>query len=201
MFAAGTYSFRNEAKDFSNSERMLIGCKPVWSNTLLSPLLHAGGRNVSLPLHERTSRWLRLDWLGDWFRRKQNTGTGICPFCTASRPPVRPTRPLIKWLPGTLFWGLKRPVRKANHSPLFSFKFRNHGAMFLLCRTSSCLYVLLGIWKMLPQPHHFRLPSYTENSIMEWCVSFCVSGNNTVLKGNILTPHFKTIIFYLNWHM
>jgi hypothetical protein len=35
----------------------------------------------------------------------------------ASRQVLGPTQFPIQWVPGVLFWGIKRPVREAIHSP------------------------------------------------------------------------------------
>jgi hypothetical protein len=45
------------------------------------------------------------------------TGLGIFLFTTASRTALGPTQPPIQWVPGALSLGLKRPGRKADHSP------------------------------------------------------------------------------------
>jgi hypothetical protein len=39
-------------------------------------------------------------------------------FTTASRTAPEPTQPPIQWVPGILSLGVKRPGRKADHSPL-----------------------------------------------------------------------------------
>jgi hypothetical protein len=38
-------------------------------------------------------------------------------FTTASRTALRPTQPPIKWVPGILSLGVKRPGIEADHSP------------------------------------------------------------------------------------
>jgi hypothetical protein len=38
-------------------------------------------------------------------------------FTTASRTAMRPTQPLIQWVPGALFLGVKRPGREGDRSP------------------------------------------------------------------------------------
>jgi len=42
-----------------------------------------------------------------------------------------PTQPAIQWVPGTLFLGVKRPGREADHSPLYSAEVREWVEMYL----------------------------------------------------------------------
>jgi hypothetical protein len=44
-------------------------------------------------------------------------GLGIFLFITASRTAQGPTQPPIKWVPGALSLGVRRPGREADHSP------------------------------------------------------------------------------------
>jgi hypothetical protein len=39
-------------------------------------------------------------------------------FSIASRPVLRPTQPPIKWVPGAISLGVKRPGCEADHSPI-----------------------------------------------------------------------------------
>jgi hypothetical protein len=43
-------------------------------------------------------------------------GLGIFLFTTASRPALGPTQPPVKWVPGALSQGVKRPGCEAHHS-------------------------------------------------------------------------------------
>jgi hypothetical protein len=43
-------------------------------------------------------------------------GVGIFLLTTASRSALRPTQPLIQWVPGALSLGVKQPGREADHS-------------------------------------------------------------------------------------
>jgi hypothetical protein len=52
-------------------------------------------------------------------------GLGIFLFSTASRPAVGPSQPLIQWVPGVLFLGVKRPGREADHSRPSSAEVKN----------------------------------------------------------------------------
>jgi hypothetical protein len=44
-------------------------------------------------------------------------GLGIIPFTPASRPVLIPIQPLIQWVPGALYLGVKRLGREIDHSP------------------------------------------------------------------------------------
>jgi hypothetical protein len=46
-------------------------------------------------------------------------------FATVFRSAVRPTQAPAQWLPGVFFLGVNRPVRKADHTPLFAVKVKN----------------------------------------------------------------------------
>jgi hypothetical protein len=48
---------------------------------------------------------------------KSRQGLQIFLFTTASRPALGPTQPPIRWVPGALSLGIKRPGREADHSP------------------------------------------------------------------------------------
>jgi hypothetical protein len=56
-------------------------------------------------------------------------------FDTASTPALRPTRPSVQWVPGTLSPGIKRPGRETDHSPPPSAEVENVPS---LLHTSSC---------------------------------------------------------------
>jgi hypothetical protein len=57
-------------------------------------------------------------------------GPGIFLFSTASRPALGPTQPPIKWVPGALSSGIKRPGREADHlPPLLMPRSRMRGAI------------------------------------------------------------------------
>jgi hypothetical protein len=52
-------------------------------------------------------------------------GLGIFLFTTSSRPALGPTQPPVKWIPGTLSVGVKRPGRETDHSPPSSAEVKN----------------------------------------------------------------------------
>jgi len=58
----------------------------------------------------------RAGWLG--FDSRQ----GFLLFTTASRMALGPTQPLIQWVPGAFFSGVKRPGRGVYNSPPLSAK-------------------------------------------------------------------------------
>jgi hypothetical protein len=58
--------------------------------------------------------------------RDSNLGRGkIFLFSTTPRPALRPTQPLIQWVPGALSPEVKRPGRKADHSPPSNAEVKN----------------------------------------------------------------------------
>jgi hypothetical protein len=58
-------------------------------------------------------------------------------FYVASRPTLGPTQPPIQWVPRAGFPWIKRPGRKADHSPPSSAEVKNGGAIPPLSRKSS----------------------------------------------------------------
>jgi hypothetical protein len=52
-------------------------------------------------------------------------GLGIFLLTTACRPVLRPTQPPIRWVPGALSLGVKRPRCEADHSPPSSAEVKN----------------------------------------------------------------------------
>jgi hypothetical protein len=54
-------------------------------------------------------------------------------FAAASRSALGPTQPPVQWVPEALFPGVKRPGRKADHSPPSSDEVKNewHYTCFL----------------------------------------------------------------------
>jgi hypothetical protein len=50
-------------------------------------------------------------------------------FSVTSKPVLGPTQLLIKWLPGAVFPGVKRPGREANHSAPYNAGVKNCGSM------------------------------------------------------------------------
>jgi len=53
------------------------------------------------------------------------TGAGILLFATAPRPPMGPTQPPTRWVPGTISLGIKRSGHETDHSPTFSAEVKN----------------------------------------------------------------------------
>jgi hypothetical protein len=62
--------------------------------------------------------------------RGSNPGKGkIFLFYTASEQALGPTQPPIKWVPGDLFLGVKRPRHAADHSPPSNAEVTNGGTV------------------------------------------------------------------------
>jgi hypothetical protein len=58
-------------------------------------------------------------------------GLGIFLFTTMSRTTLVPTQPPMQWVPGSLFLGVKRPGREADHSPPSSAKVKEWVELYL----------------------------------------------------------------------
>jgi hypothetical protein len=71
-------------------------------------------------------------------------GLGIFLFTTASRTALGPTQPPIQWVPGALSLGVKRPGRKADHSPPSSAEVKYAWSLPPLPNTSSWRGAWLG---------------------------------------------------------
>jgi hypothetical protein len=77
---------------------------------------------VKVPRLNQEPRWRSRysDWLRAGRRRGQSSSPGRVKsflFSTSSRPAMGPTQPPIQGVPVNLSPGVKRPGRKANHSP------------------------------------------------------------------------------------
>jgi hypothetical protein len=68
-------------------------------------------------------------------------GQEIFLYSTVSRQALWPTQPPVKWVPGTLPPGVKRPGCEADHSHPPSSEVENDGPIPLLSHTSSWLGV------------------------------------------------------------
>jgi hypothetical protein len=64
-----------------------------------------------------------MGWMIEGSNPRQ--GLGIFLFTTVSRPSMEPTQPPIRWVPGVLSLGGKRPEREADHSPPSSTEVKN----------------------------------------------------------------------------
>jgi hypothetical protein len=58
-------------------------------------------------------------------------GLGNFLFTTASRAALGPTQPPIRWVPGALSLGVKRPGREADHSPPSSADVKERVALYI----------------------------------------------------------------------
>jgi hypothetical protein len=96
-------------------------------------------------------------------------GVGIFLFTTASVQAQRPTQPPIQWVPGSLSLRVKRPKRKADHSPnlmpslknewsyTFTPPIRLHGVVLSLNKQETTLPLRRGcIWLVNATHPHIR---------------------------------------------
>jgi hypothetical protein len=74
----------------------------------------------------RATGWT-IEVLGFDYRR----GLGIFLFTTASGAALGPARPPVRWVPGTLSLGVKRPGREADHSPQSSDEIKGWVELYL----------------------------------------------------------------------
>jgi hypothetical protein len=88
--------------------------------------LHGAGKAQSV--QRRAMIWV----VGDQFP----AGQDIFLYSTASLTFLGPTQPPIQWVLGALPSGVKRPVYKVDHRPLFSAKLKKGGALTPLPHTS-----------------------------------------------------------------
>jgi hypothetical protein len=101
------------------------------------------------------------DWVTGWtigilgFESQQ--GLGNFPFTTVSRTALGPTQPPIQWVPGALSLGVKRPGRRADHSPPSIAEVKNACSY-----TSTPQYVFMA-WCLVKHRDNFtftgRIPS------------------------------------------
>jgi hypothetical protein len=88
---------------------------------------------MNIPLWDTLYTQHREDWMHLTNRSRgldgrgfdSEWGLGIFLLTTASRPAVGPTQTPIRWVPGELSLGVKRPGREADHSPQSSAEIKN----------------------------------------------------------------------------
>jgi hypothetical protein len=56
-------------------------------------------------------------------------GQKLLLFPTASGPALDPTQPTIHWVTGVMSTGVKRPGRKADHSPSYNSEVKDGGTI------------------------------------------------------------------------
>lgn len=69
----------------------------------------------------------------------------IFSFSTVFRPALRPTQLFIKWAPGLFPQGVKKPVRKTDHSHASSIELKNsiriNGVMLIKHRDNFTIHI------------------------------------------------------------
>jgi hypothetical protein len=68
-------------------------------------------------------------WIGGWFDCR--LGLGIFLYTTAYSTALEPTQPLIQWVPGALFLGVKRSVHEADQLPPSSAEVEERVELYL----------------------------------------------------------------------
>jgi hypothetical protein len=92
-------------------------------------------------------------WTIGVLRFDSRRGLGIYLFTTVSRTALGPTQPPIKWVPGTLSLGVKRPGHEADHSPPSSAEVKNAWSY-----TSTPQYVFMA-WCLVKHRDNFTFTS------------------------------------------
>jgi hypothetical protein len=102
-------------------------------------------------------------------------GLGIFFVATVSRPALGPKQSPIQWILGSLFLGVKRPGREADHSPPSSAKVKN-----VWSYTSTLQYVFIALclamqrynftfYLLLYQVHRLCKVDICHDNF-EWCI-------------------------------
>jgi hypothetical protein len=92
--------------------------------------VYCSGQNVSKVTQYTYSNNIKY-LIAGWSGVRVPVGVGNYLLTTASRTALGPTHLPIRWVPGALFLGLKRPGREADHSPPYIAKFKERVELHL----------------------------------------------------------------------
>jgi hypothetical protein len=117
------------------SRRMRWACHIARMGELINIYIYNSGRKTwrKRLLGRPRCRWKDNIWIerAVWRGFVSRQGLKIFLFTTASRPALGLIQPSIQWVPGSVSLGVKRPGRKADHSPPSSAEDKEYVELYL----------------------------------------------------------------------
>jgi hypothetical protein len=134
-------------------------------------------------------------------------GLGLFLYTTVSRPSLGPTQPPIQWVAGAFSLGVKRPGRKADHSPPCSAEVKNAWSYtstlqyafttWCLVEAQGQLYLYLAVhWWLLSfqcYRHSLYSPDVCADKGRFVALLYQVPCNEDVMRGGGIAPRIFTL--------